>query len=164
MWIFTTDGFYSTVQHKDNPDLVMVRSRSRDDLERLIEALPIVMGRSEPEILEYVGSDYAYRIFIPRDYWIAYVASAAGHLNYTNFKAEVQWRGETRGDERVKLRLRAYHDIWARLVQWQGTIRRRLAVESHGGGGPEPMDQEDWWRPARLFDWSWDDPEEDVWP
>ena len=39
MWLFTTDGFYSAVTHREAPDTVVVRARARDDVLRLIEAV-----------------------------------------------------------------------------------------------------------------------------
>lgn len=39
MWIFTKDGFFSAVEHRDNSDLLMIRARCREDIERLAECL-----------------------------------------------------------------------------------------------------------------------------
>ena len=39
MWRFTTDGFYSAVAQRDDPGTVIVRSRVREDAERLTEVL-----------------------------------------------------------------------------------------------------------------------------
>jgi hypothetical protein len=35
MWLVTTQGFYSVVAHRGDPDRVLVRARVREDLEAL---------------------------------------------------------------------------------------------------------------------------------
>ena len=40
MWIFTTQGFYSAVEHREDPDRLIVRARTREDIEALRGADP----------------------------------------------------------------------------------------------------------------------------
>lgn len=124
MWIFTVDGYYSAVKNKDNPDQIMVRSRVKKDLEALVEKLVTWRFVAErPEILEWTGTDYAYRIFIPRDAWRAYLSQAADDLTYTNFKAAAIAFGDSR-------RSSAYHNIWQILKDWQDRAQRAQRLQA----------------------------------
>jgi hypothetical protein len=73
MWVFTLDGFYSVVQQSEfcSPDEVVVRSRVREDLERMLARLERVSvdGEEPPPILSFVGTDYAYRAVVKRLEW-----------------------------------------------------------------------------------------------
>ena len=40
MWVATTQGFYSVVAHRDEPDKLLVRARTREDIETLREQIP----------------------------------------------------------------------------------------------------------------------------
>ncbi len=42
MWLVTTQGFYSAVAHRDDPDKVLVRGRTRGDIEALREQIPSI--------------------------------------------------------------------------------------------------------------------------
>ena len=46
MWVMTTQGFYSVVAHRDEPDSVIVRARTSEDIEALRE-----QGHCMPERL-----------------------------------------------------------------------------------------------------------------
>ena len=35
MWLMTTRGFYSVVEHRDDADRLLVRARTREDIEAL---------------------------------------------------------------------------------------------------------------------------------
>jgi hypothetical protein len=108
MWIFTVDGFYSAVQDRNDPTRIIVRARQRADLEALLKRLE----REEIEILAWSGSDYAYRVFIPREMWISYLETVGKELDYPNFKA----RALSAGDYE---RSNAYHRVWGVLREWQ---------------------------------------------
>jgi len=108
MWIFTVDGYYSAVEDKDDPSRIMVRSRQESDLKNLIKRL----DREDLDLLVSTDSDYAFRIFIPRELWISYLESSGQELNYTNFKA----RAIAPGDH---CRYDTYHNIWRELKNWQ---------------------------------------------
>ena len=41
MWLFTTQGFYSVVAHRRDPDRLLVRARAREDLEALRDQIPV---------------------------------------------------------------------------------------------------------------------------
>ena len=108
MWIFTVDGYFSAVQDKDDPTRIMVRARQKADLEVLLQRIE----REELEILAWSGTDYAYRVFMPREGWVSYLEEVGRELDYTNFKARALQDGDYG-------RSRAYHEIWGVLRDWQ---------------------------------------------
>ena len=118
MWLMTTDGFFSAVQHRDEPDTLLIRARSKGDLENLKKRL-----RSQDSKIFSTGSaDYPFRIFLNRQEWIDYLILAAEDLTYDNFKSAV---GRT-NPERAYI----YHDVWADLQEIEheesGARRTRL--------------------------------------
>jgi hypothetical protein len=93
MWLFTRYGFFSVVCGRTNkgsgavdPDLVIVRSRDRQHLERLKERFPHQFWRLK--VHESAGTDYAYRIFVEKKTWAKLSAVLASEINYDDFKAE----------------------------------------------------------------------------
>ena len=118
MWIFTLDGFFSAVQDRDNPNRIMVRARVREDIDRLAERLAELTSSPAPEVLAWAGSDYAFRVFIPRATWGRYLARLVTEMEYTNFKAAVPHTSTYRSA--------AYMSVWGRMAQWQ----RQEAMET----------------------------------
>lgn len=107
MWLFTTLGFFSVVAHRDDPDLMIVRARTRRDIEALSDRfLPV------GEIDEESGTDYPFRIFVARDELERAAAALARDIDYDNFKDAVAMR---QGHGRADL----YHEIWALLRRLQ---------------------------------------------
>ena len=50
MWLITTQGFYSAVEHREDPERLIVRARTREDIEALadiskVDQAPIMEGR-----------------------------------------------------------------------------------------------------------------------
>ncbi len=73
MWLSTKYGFFSAVcaREADGPSgdpidatRITVRARVRQHLEALQKRFPDLLGKNR--ILDYVGTDYAYRIFVPK--------------------------------------------------------------------------------------------------
>lgn len=97
MWIFTKYGFFSAVcarkgngRHGEpvDPDRIMVRARLRGHLDSLKERFPDLLG--DCEILESVGTDYAFRLFVQKAAWAKVVATLAEETDYDNFKNKVK--------------------------------------------------------------------------
>lgn len=106
MWLFTKHGFFSAVQDNYcNEDEVMVRARSKADLEALCKALniPATAIATTPQ------ADYRQRLKLTKRQWSEYVAGAAQATNYPNFKDTVD--DCPRHD--------AYMKCWEALYQWQ---------------------------------------------
>lgn len=106
MWLFTTDGFFSAVAHRDDPGTVIVRSRVRDDAERLVDSVGL------GDVIETPDRDYRFRVHLPRGRWARYVATAAEAIDYPNFKAAVAAR---QGADRAH----AYADVWSVMFALQ---------------------------------------------
>jgi hypothetical protein len=87
MWLFTKHGFFSAVcarkgkgRHGQpiDPDRIMVRARLRSHLKALKERFPNLLGGCE--ILETAGTDYAFRLFVPKSAWVpAAMRGVRGH-------------------------------------------------------------------------------------
>ena len=101
MWVFLSDAFLSVIAHRDEPDLLIVRSRIAGDIER---ALP------EASVFEDDRSDYRYRALVPRGTFSRAMAEAAASITATNFKASVT----------DKRRHDAYMDVWRTMARWFG--------------------------------------------
>ncbi len=110
IWVLTVDGFYSVTAfdekrggpRADANELVIVRARVKDDLERLVRSLPNL------EILATPRSDYPFRIICRRDQWAGYLATSVGEIDYVNFKDRVAKRlGKGRHD--------VLFSVWAML-------------------------------------------------
>jgi hypothetical protein len=102
MWLFTQDGFVSTVENKKKPGTLMVRARDRQSLE-------LVSTLTGEEIVVSPGHDYAYRVFVTREQFAEFLVANAYAIDYGNFKDRV-WG--TRGD--------VWHDaagsVWAEML------------------------------------------------
>ena len=83
MWLMTTRGFYSVVEHRDYADRLIVRARCQTDIVALAD---LVDG--EPVRLE--DADYAWRVEVTRDEWQAAMQVLVGEITYPNFKSEVR--------------------------------------------------------------------------
>lgn len=108
MWVITTQGFYSAVAHRDEPDCVIVRARTRDDIEALRRQIP------DLEPFEDATADYRHRAVIDRAEWVAAVAQLASAIDYDNFKDEV-------AAEDGPARASIYSQVWG--------VLRRLQVD-----------------------------------
>ncbi|MEO2208726.1 MAG: hypothetical protein ABGX06_02140 [Candidatus Poseidoniia archaeon] len=79
MWMFTTEGFLSIVQHKDLPDHFQVKGRVADPLESL-------WPDQEIEVIGW--ADYRYRITITKDEGFPVLNQCIESIDYTSFKDE----------------------------------------------------------------------------
>jgi hypothetical protein len=120
MWLFTKYGFYSAVCARQgdgghgqpvDENRVMVRARLRQHLEALKTRFPDVLG--DAEIREFLGTDYAYRIFVKKRSWATVAAELADEIAYDNFKAEVA-QGSAGDDYEAAL-----HDVWSVMNRLQ---------------------------------------------
>jgi hypothetical protein len=107
MWLFSVEGFVSIVAHRDDPKTVLVRGRSRADVEAVARRLGV------KSIVETPQADYPFRVVARRAQIAKLMADLVREIDYPNFKNEV---AERQGDEREHL----YHEVW-------GVMRRGLA-------------------------------------
>ena len=115
MWLFKY-GFYSAVCARQgdgrhgqpvDPNRIMVRARLRTHLESLQNRFPDLIGQCE--IKEYVGTDYAYRIFVDKPIWSQVLVGLSEDTDYDNFKSEVaRFQGHEGADYEHSL-----HEVWS---------------------------------------------------
>lgn len=127
MWIFTKDGFYSVTQHKDDPNLMMIRTRVRKDLETAFGA---------DDIIENSGTDYRFRKTVTKLAAVSYFAVAMLDIDYTSVKDAVDqsdpdrkrwlldvwdagWRYQARNDPGLEDRLAGEYEFF-----WKDSANR----------------------------------------
>jgi hypothetical protein len=126
MWIFTKHGFFSAVCARKGDgkhgqpvdrDRIMVRARLRSHLTALKERFPVLLGACE--ILESAGTDYAFRLFVPKSAWVRVLAGLAEETDYDNFKSEVAHHQGKAGAAYE----RSLHHVWSVMHKLQETER-----------------------------------------
>jgi hypothetical protein len=120
MWVITTEGFYSAVEHRDDANLIMVRARVKADLDRLKRRTGLGF-----KIKRTAVADYPYRATMSRADWAEACAILAADVDYDNFKDAVK---ERRGWERANVYMRvwsALHSIQSVRQRWPKLPRRR---------------------------------------
>jgi hypothetical protein len=121
MWIFTETGFVSAVQHRENPDYLMVRARDRESLVQLSEM-------TETEIKSTPDADYPYRLTATKEDVKSWMNDSIDFLGYSNFKNQV---AITRG----KNYARTLGSVWSTMhdVEDEEARNRYAAYESSLG-------------------------------
>lgn len=110
MWIMTTRGFYSAVQHRDFPTRLLIRARCKEDIDNLHDLLP----NSKPYRHDY--SDYEWRLDCTVAEWAGALASMALDIDYANFKNAVS---REQGAKRASV----YHQVWSLLLTLERSDR-----------------------------------------
>jgi hypothetical protein len=153
MWLMTPDGMYSVVKpevtdpffqaHGQEGDLV-VRARSKDDLEALRHWLPEMRAIVPTEF-----RDYGFRVFVAADHVAWAVARMVLDIDYTNFKDQVKI---TQGSERAGV----YGRVWGDLLEiqepgWRNSLALRYSTFGHvddelpGNWDGSDIEDEDVW-------------------
>lgn len=131
MWLVTTRGFYSAVEHRDDPTKVMVRARARKDLESLAELwsekVQEVTKSTRQELPDWHGqvkiidtpppADYPCRAILDKNVWDLLVMELLKEITYPNFKDGVKETGATN-------RARTYMSVWSALRKIETENRR----------------------------------------
>lgn len=142
MWVFTQGGFYSAVQHDDQADLLVVRTRVKADARRL--ALWIVAldstgdeeadaGAVERQIIVRPNSDYPWRVIVPREDWGLFLTQAVDDIDYGNYKDRVtRVDGYARAD--------VYGRVWFVLLDLAAQDPERRSAGPYGKPWATPGD------------------------
>lgn len=87
MWIFTNDAYVSIVQHRDDPDTLLVRGRFRGDAARFL-------GLPQHHEIELTTADYRWRVVTSRATVEKAMLRAVRRVSYPNFKDSIvrAWR------------------------------------------------------------------------
>jgi len=80
MWIFLNKAFLSIVQDHKDPDQLLVRGRFVGDIESIWP---------DAKVVEWGGTDYRFRTFLPRKEVVDAMVQEIEALDYNNFKNSV---------------------------------------------------------------------------
>ena len=142
MWVFTQIGFFSVVQDGQDGSRVIVRGRSRRDMDKLAEFAAGTLGIDPPAVTETPNSDYGYRITdMTKAAWGKVISRLCEEINYPTFKQRVDelYRGNW-------ARREAYHDIWGIMYDLQD-----LGNQGQWPTHPELLD----WLAVEFMDSGW---------
>lgn len=90
MLLATKRGFFSVVAHCDNPDIVIVGSRSLIDMMGLHAiGSELVLDLDMPGIVETLDPTPAYQMYIERDVWEVIVVALTVDIDYTELRGFV---------------------------------------------------------------------------
>ena len=130
MWVFTTDGFFSAVEHWDDEALVMIRARDKHDLLHLRMTLTSLHPKHRDVQIEHTPTgDYEWRLTVSKASWANYLTEAALEIDYYNFKDAVKFK---QGTERANI----YMGVWSVMrrlqdgVDWM-TLATRRVLDRH---------------------------------
>jgi hypothetical protein len=95
MWLFTRYGFFSLAcarrdggqSSRIDPNLMMIRARKRSHLENLAGRFPVL---TDLPILTDYGTDYRYRIIVPKPVWKSVMAELVEEQTWSSFKDEAE--------------------------------------------------------------------------
>jgi hypothetical protein len=105
MWFFTKNSFISIVQHREQPDTVLVRARVKKHLERLFP-------HNAEKIYADNGADYKHRLEMNKKELAEVVSAYILHnLEYDNFKASQETDTPSW--------MRFLHAVWAEGLKLQ---------------------------------------------
>jgi hypothetical protein len=103
MWIASTNGFISIVQHYDQPDTLVVRARVVQDLQSIFD---------NKRILETKEADYRYRVLVKKQEMAGIIVKMIKDIDYPNFKNQIAIHPGQ------KDKLHAYHEIWEVMADY----------------------------------------------
>lgn len=105
MWLTTTRGFYSIVEHRDSPDMVLVRGRKRAHLEALQDLCEYPL----PPVSVDPAADYPFRMTVPKAVVARLAYEFVMDIDYPNFK--------TASAEHDRQATDVYHSVWSVLLK-----------------------------------------------
>lgn len=92
MWIYTTKGFISVVQDKNQANRFCVRARDEQHLVNLGFTPETILG---PGDMPHPYPDYPYRVFIEKSELVSMMADEISAIEYPDFKTEVKAAKDT---------------------------------------------------------------------
>ena len=116
MWLFTTGGFLSAVEHRDDNTMLMVRARDKQSLETMLEGIEVAgaaagQEKVELKIIQKLPSDYPWRVEVSKATFALFVQhEIMNYLNYHNFKSAVT---EIRGQKWHNAAMNVWVDMLA---------------------------------------------------
>jgi hypothetical protein len=89
MWIFSQYGFYSVVTGNEEVGKIQLRTRDRNHLENLKNAIPELANVA---ITQTDNADYQYRLIVDKVVWTDIIMPKLSDIDYGNFKSRVEER------------------------------------------------------------------------
>lgn len=80
MWVILNDSFFSAVQHFNDEELLVVRARKKEHLEKVF---------LESKVFQDLPSDYPYRIEISKKEFSKVLETEVSRIDYHNFKSSI---------------------------------------------------------------------------
>lgn len=109
MWVFTTRGMLSIVEHREDETKLCVRARRR---EHLTDLFPLREFQHTPY------ADYHWRMVLPREEVVKVLIKEVYDINYPNFKDASDVSLQT-----------TYANVWADCLRMQGPIPVNLDAD-----------------------------------
>jgi hypothetical protein len=131
MWIFTTRGFFSVVENRENNEQVLIRARVKSDIQEMHKVF-FELGLKAGNVAENFYSDYMYRFVAERMDWISVMEHLMLDLRYTNFKDAVYMADPMELRER---RHNTYLKVWSDMRQLQSFDSGLNRKANNGVGG-----------------------------
>ena len=113
MWIFLNDAFLSAVEHRNDPNLLLVRARVSGDLQRVFPDLA-------KNVQKTTKADYRFRLAVDRTRFMEALNQEVGRIDYGNFKKSVKEFD----------RHEAYLDVWSAMY---GLQQDRAVIDDKKG-------------------------------
>jgi hypothetical protein len=108
MWIFLKGGFFSIVQHRDKPGILLVRGRNPEHFESIFPNV---------KLINMTTADYPWRAEIPHGVVARTIAEQTYEIDYTNFKSDIDVNEPALYDAMI--------DVW-RIMSQYGEPHRKL--------------------------------------
>lgn len=111
MWVMTQNGFVSAVQDEKDKGILKIRARDKISLQSMLDHLSAAGENvSELKIVTGAGTDYRWRVLLPRDMFSTFLLSVADEIDYGNFKNRIT---KTRGKKFHD----ALMDVWVAMLK-----------------------------------------------
>lgn len=134
MWLVTERGFVSLVEDRDDPNLLQVRGRVREDIEAMFPTA---------EVFDLPGADYLHRARVARKEVADTIHAAIMRLTYTSHFKDHAVQTCPPNPERLS----ALYGCWESLAEMQSHrpySRVPRAVERRWWDDDMPEEDEDW--------------------
>ena len=125
MWIFTKHGFYSATLSTTTRGHIQVRARTKEHLQRLMDALPDELKQSK--IIETPNADYRWRIVMTPSKWTVCMMKLSEDIDYSNFKNACKAHG---------LDTYPHHQVWHIMHSLQLDEKRAETADFTRGALP----------------------------
>lgn len=110
MWVMFEGGFVSAVQDRDDAAILRVRARDKRSLDTMLDILDLAgqdISGLNPVTAE--GTDYRWRVILPRELFGIFLLEVSDQISYPNFKDQVTiTRGKKFRD--------AFMDVWVAML------------------------------------------------